>query len=122
MAAMKSTLAFLLILLAIQLEWTHPRAFQGDASGGIRYIECSPCEFTDPDHPQAPSRPSRHETPVNDDALETNDDDVLAAIDFRLVDVCEWTRVDPWSRFGSQSRRRPSSGHPPATVGATLRC
>lgn len=122
-SSMKSTLAFILILLAFQLEWTHPRAFQANAADGIRYIECTPCAFTDPNHPHAPPGRCPHDTPVNDGVLEKNDnDDDLTCSHLNLVDVSEWARIDLWSRCGSRIRRQPSAGLRPATVGATLRC
>jgi hypothetical protein len=117
---MKSTLAFLLILLAFQLEWTHPRAFEASAVNAVRFIACSPGELTDSDHRHTPPGRASRDTSGNDGVLENDDD--LTDPHFHLVNIFDRTRVDRHVRCSWSVRRQPFAALPPATVGATLRC
>lgn len=118
---MKSTLAFLLILLAFQLEWTDPRTLHENTAYEFQYLVCSPCGLSDPDHRQTPPWRSTGEVPGDAGVLETDDDD-LTDPHFRLVEIAGWARVDRRGRCCSSVRRPPFADFRPATVGAALRC
>lgn len=117
---MKTTLVFLLALLACQIERAALRAPEKQAASGLRYVDCSPCDLTDPDHRNAPPWGSACDMLAHAVALEKDDDVTDPA--FRLVGLTDRGGFDRlvWSPSGV--RREPASGLRRMLVCTTLRC
>jgi hypothetical protein len=117
---MKSMLIFLLAILACQVERASLRAPEEQAGRELRYLECSPCDLTDPDHRQSPPWRAACEMLAHGVALE--DDDDVRDPELRLVRVSDRGGVDRAVHFPSNAHHGLDSGFGRMPVGVPLRC
>jgi hypothetical protein len=117
---MKSTLVFLLALLACQLERASLRAPEEESARAPACLECAPCDLTDPDHRQSP--PWRATCEMLAHGVASEDDDDVRDPELRLARVSDCVGVDRVVRVPSSVHHRLDSGFGRMPVGITLRC
>jgi hypothetical protein len=124
-ATMKITLAFVVALLACQLERAIAHAPEKPPSRELRLIECAPCRLIDPEHQHSsPYRASRemltHVVAFEND--NDDDDNDVTDPEFRLARVSDRGGADRLVSTPSRPSREPAPTFRRMLVSSSLRC